>query len=70
MIYIPIIGFIYAAIKIMWAQKQLSLGLMTFDQESVYFHTFQVSMIVTVGTLVVVILALNVWARWAKRVKR
>lgn len=60
--YIPILGFLYTATRVLWAQHQLALGLMTFDQECRYFDEFQASVIPTLGTLFVVYVMARIWA--------
>ncbi len=32
MIYIPVVGFVYALCRTVWAQHQLDLGIITLDQ--------------------------------------
>jgi len=55
MSYVPILGFIYAAIRALWAQHQLSIGAMSFRTECEYFDQFQVALLVTASTIVILL---------------
>lgn len=49
--YIPILGFIWCGIKVLWAQHQLSIGAMSIDEEWPYFDQFSVSFYSTMALL-------------------
>jgi len=61
--YIPIVGFVYAAVRVMWAQHQYVNHAMSIDEEWSYFDQFNVAFVVTMCFLLVARLALSVIGR-------
>ena len=53
MIYIPIIGFIYAAARVIHAQNELSARRMSLNEEWAYFTQFNTATIVTLSFIAV-----------------
>ena len=50
--WIPIIGFVYEGVKVLWAQHQLSIGAVSFDAECVYFDDFNTATFTTFALLI------------------
>ena len=68
--FIPIIGFVYEAVRCMWALHQLKLGLMTLTEEWEYFQRFNVALLCSAVPLLATLLTLNVWALSRRRRSR
>ena len=60
MIYIPLVGFICAGIRCLWAQHQLSMGIMSYDAELVYFDQFNTSLLFTTIPMI----GAWIWLKW------